>query len=284
MRPAHEWAFVAMGTQWWIGVYQPLHKELFLQLKRTIGERIERFDATYSRFRPDSWVNLLARQPGTYALPPDARKLFTFYRTLYELSGGAITPLIGQALAYTGYTATTPPAWDDVLSVGGQTITVRRPVLLDVGAAGKGFLVDAVGDVLRGQGVTHFCIDAGGDMHCSQLAMDMRIGLEHPADSAWVVGTATLRHGSICASAPLRRAWPSYHTVINPFTLEPVQSWQAVWVAASNTITADGLAMALFLVPPERLSKHFVFEYCALDGDNSVYMSAGFPGVLQASK
>ncbi|HSW66775.1 MAG TPA: FAD:protein FMN transferase [Bacillota bacterium] len=278
MRPAHEWAFVAVGTQWWIGVYQPLSKDLFAQLKRTIGERIERFDATYSRFRPDSWVNHLARQPGTYALPPDARKLFTFYRALYELSGGTITPLIGEAFATEGYTATTPPLWDDVLSVGGQTITVRRPVLLDVGAAGKGFLVDAVGEVLRGQGVTHFCIDAGGDMYCNQLVTDMYIGLEHPADPAFIVGTATLRHGSICASAPSRRAWPGYHQIVNPFTLEPVQSWQAVWVVASNTLTADGLATALFLVPPERLSKHFIFEYCAVDSTNSVQWSPGFPG------
>jgi thiamine biosynthesis lipoprotein ApbE len=44
------------------------------------------------------------------------------------------------------------------------TVEVTHPVMLDFGAAGKGYLIDIVADILRQEQIESFCVDAGGDM------------------------------------------------------------------------------------------------------------------------
>lgn len=287
--PCAEWTFSALGTQWWIGVYEPLRADIITRLKKTIAERIELFDRTYSRFRPDSLVARIANNSGTYRLPPDGARLFALYRRLYKLSNGLVTPLIGQVLADAGYDAhysftpgalTKPLPWDDVLAVHDNILVARQPILLDVGAAGKGYLVDIVSELLARNGVARFCVDASGDLRCHRLQGPLRIGLEHPSNPDQVIGIADLQHGALCGSAGNRRAWGAYHHIINPQTLESVRNVRAVWTTARNALVADGLATALFFVPPERLTPHFRFSYCMIYGNGTVQMSKHFPATL----
>jgi thiamine biosynthesis lipoprotein len=211
------------------------------------------------------------------------------YRQLYEVSDGLVTPLIGQVLSDAGYdadyslkpgTISMPLAWDDVLQLDDTTLTTSRPVLLDFGAAGKGYLVDIISELLQQQSIQRFCVDAGGDMRCSRLAQPLRIGLEHPDDPSQAIGIATISSGAICGSAGNRRAWGSYHHIMNPHTLQPVNQIKATWVTAQDTLTADGLATALFFVPAERLQQHFSFAHCVVYSDNTVQCSADFPAEI----
>ena len=165
------WKFEAIGTEWWIGIYQPVEDTLLADISAVIGARIQVFDKTYSRFKSDSLVSQIARKAGSYVFPEDSIELFAFYRRLYDATDGLVTPLIGQVLADAGYDAeysmrpkaiTTPPEWDAVMHFAGTTLTVQQPVLLDFGAAGKGYLVDIVSDILRQHGIARFCVDAGG--------------------------------------------------------------------------------------------------------------------------
>ena len=52
--------FEAIGTHWEIETHELLGR----RLEQRILERIEHFDATYSRFRPDSLVSQIAAAPG----------------------------------------------------------------------------------------------------------------------------------------------------------------------------------------------------------------------------
>ena len=53
--------------------------------------------------------------------------------------------------------------------------------MIDVGAAGKGCLVDIISAILQQAGVAEFVVDAGGDLrHCGEHGI--RVGLEHPRD------------------------------------------------------------------------------------------------------
>lgn len=287
--PCVEWTFSALGTQWWIGVYEPLRANILIHLKKIIAERIELFDRTYSRFRPDSLVARIANKAGTYRMPPDGARLFAFYRRLYKLSNGLVTPLIGQVLVDAGYDAhyrftpralTKPPLWDDVLAIHDTILVAKQPILLDVGAAGKGYLVDIVSELLARNGVTQFCVDASGDLRSQGLQGPLRIGLEHPDNPDQVIGVANLQHGAICGSAGNRRAWGVYHHIINPQTLESVRNVRAVWTTAHSTLIADGLATALFFVPPDCLASHFRFSYCIVYGNGTVHMSKRFPATL----
>ena len=63
--------FDALGTRWEIETGQPLGRPL----EQRILERVERFDATYSRFRLDSLVAQVATAAdgGRLAFPEDFR-------------------------------------------------------------------------------------------------------------------------------------------------------------------------------------------------------------------
>src|SRR5947209_20110339 len=93
------WQFDAIGTAWSIDVFQPVTDDEAAALQFAVQERIEAFDAAYSRFRSDSMVSEMAVRPGNYQLPEDAQPLFDLYLKLYQLTGGSVTPLIGNTLS-----------------------------------------------------------------------------------------------------------------------------------------------------------------------------------------
>lgn len=287
---AASWQFEAIGTQWWIGIYEAVPDETLRRIRASVEERIQHFDATYSRFRTDSLVAKVAQQPGIYQFPEDAPALFALYRRLYDATAGAVTPLIGQVLADAGYDAsysmrpgmlTTPPEWDEVMQLENTALTVTQPVLLDFGAAGKGYLADIVANSIEQYGVERFCVDASGDMVCRGMSdLPLKVGMEHPDDTTQVVGAVQLGAGALCGSAGNRRAWGEYHHVISPATLQSPRTVKAVWVTAETALVADGLTTALFFVPPEKLRSLFTFEYAMIYADGGLHRSPAFPAVI----
>jgi len=273
--------FEAIGTTWRIDLPGLASRQTERLITR-VRERIALFDVYYSRFRADSLVSRMSREAGTYELPTDAGPLFSFYRELYEATGGAMTPLIGGTLVEAGYDAAyslapktlhAPPAWDDVMEVGADRIVMRRPALLDFGAAGKGYLIDLVGELLRDAGLREFGINAGGDiLHESRGETRIRIGLEDPDDAERVIGVYELGNGSICASAGNRRAWAGYHHILDPRTLRSPGHLRGVWTTARTAMLADGMSTCLFLVTPDRLAQ-FDFAYLLMHEDRSVTRS-----------
>lgn len=285
-------AFEAIGTAWQIDIDAPLSSAEAERLRGRIMARIEEFDKTYSRFRADSVVTAMSRDAGVFALPDDARPMLGLYCDLYEKTGGLFTPLVGDMLSDAGYDAeyslrqkrelAAAPSWDEALEYRHPNITVKKPVLLDFGAAGKGYLVDLVAVVIEREGYFAYCIDAGGDILAKGM-QSIRVGLEDPEDPARAVGVATLADRSICGSAGNRRAWGDFKHIINPKTLVSPRGVLAVWVVAATGMLADALATCLFFVPPLTLAGFYEFEYVLVRSDRSVEISAGFPGEVFVS-
>lgn len=282
-----ELVFDAIGTAWWIGIFEPIESDLRKQLEQLISDRIELFDKNYSRFRKDSLITQIAENPGTYELPDDSQKMLDFYKQLYISTCGLVTPLIGQVLSDAGYDAeyslkpgvvSPAPKWEDVVNLDGRTFEAKVPILLDFGAAGKGYLVDIVSKILRENGIKKFCVDAGGDMYGQGLE-DFNVGLENPDDSDQAIGVAQLATGALCGSSGNRRKWAGYHHIMNPITGESTNDVKAVWVVADEVMIADGLSTALFFVPPKDLND-FEFAYCLVTADNKVQHSENFPAEI----
>ncbi len=260
--------FEALGTHWLIECADSTKK-----VKR-IHETIETVDKTWSRFRDDSVVADMARRAGTHILTRDDKVLLDWYRFLYDKSDGQVTPLIGQTLVDAGYDAQyslqphaiirTPQQWDDVLVLKDNNLTIKKPALLDVGAAGKGHAIDLVAKQLSGP----CCIDASGDILVR--GDPMRIGLQDPRDDTRLVGVATVTNASLCGSAINQRSWGDWHHIINPKTMQPVRDIIATWVIADTAMYADGLATALFFVKPDVLLSAINFQYCVLYQDGTV--------------
>jgi thiamine biosynthesis lipoprotein len=275
------WLFEAIGTQWTIdGVDSP-------SVRKAVAQRIEQFDRTWSRFRADSLVTKLAADGGTAETGPETGPLIELYARLHALTGGAVNPLVGGALAALGYDAeltlrpspgkVTPPiaalGWTE------DSVTLTEPALLDVGAAGKGLLVDLVARIC-GDGAT---VDAGSDLrHAGRDPL--RVALEHPTAPELAVGVVEVASGALCASAVNRRAWgDGLHHVIDARTGAPTRDVVATWVLAPEAMVADGLATALFFVSGEALAEEFECDWVRMTDDGRVTWSAGLPGEVFAA-
>lgn len=286
-----QFRFEAIGTLWVCDVFEKGTFAAKQQLEDAMLSRIDGFDVAYSRFRLDSLVSTIAKNKGEYAFPDDARKLFAVYRQLYDLTDGRFTPLIGNLMEEIGYDRLYslkplqkvhyPPSLDDVIEIVDSKIISKKPVVLDFGAGGKGYLLDLIGEFLSGHGIASFCLDAGGDIvYHTKTDKPLRVGLEHPHNVKQVIGVATILNQSICGSAGNRRAWEGYHHIMNPQTLHPVSDYLASWVVADSGLLADSLATAIMLTEPEKLQKVFDFEYLLLLSDFSVKKSKNFPAEL----
>ena len=200
-------SFDAIGVPWRVEAFHLLSSDA----EHAVRKRIAQFDQVWSRFRDDSLVASVARSAGTTRFPDEAERLFALYRELYEATNGSVTPFVSDRLAALGYGPTTavsaqrPPAWEEVAHVNGSTVTTAHPVTIDIGAAGKGLLVDLVGDVLDGLGAGSSIVDASGDLRVRRAAQPVRIALEHPRDPRRAVGLVEISEGAICASADNRR-------------------------------------------------------------------------------
>lgn len=284
------WHFGAIGTHWEIDTGTALNADA----KGVITKRIEEYDRVYSRFREDSVVTSLAREAQTVVLPDDAQDLFALYGALYEATGGSLSPLVGDTLNHLGYDASyrltslpgpavPPPAFEDVISLEGTTLTTYRPVTIDIGAAGKGYLVDIVARLLDDEGINQYTIDASGDLRHRGHTPE-RVGLENPRATDHLLGVAEVSNRALAASATNRRAWgDGLHHIVDALTGLPTRSVEATFVIADTAAMADGLATALCMVSPERLRQVGEFDWLIMSSDGSLEASPDFPGEVFSS-
>lgn len=283
-----QFRFEGIGTSWQIDIYKELSKEEENKILLKIKDKVELFDKAYSRFRDDSLVTKMSKESGTFLLPPDAEPIIKLYYDLYLKTNGLFTPLVGNILSDAGYDAKyslkqkkelkKAPRWDEAIDYKYPNMIIKKPVILDFGAGGKGYLVDLVAKVLEQNNVFEYCIDAGGDiLHKNKIPIC--VGLENPENTEQVVGIYTLSNKSICGSAGNRRKWTNFNHIINPKTLNSPLDIIAVWVIAETALLADSLATCLFFVEANILST-YKFEYILIKKDHSIEKSKKFSGEM----
>lgn len=285
------WTFEAIGTTWQIDSRQPLAPEV----QGDVRGVIKRFDRAWSRFRADSVVTAMSHAGDSWEdLGFAASWLVELYDDLFAATDGAVTPLVGQALADLGYDADYSlvpgggpyevPDWGELRRSGAVSLSPRgvlvtdRPLLLDVGAAGKGLLVDLVSSAISRHGLNEFTVDASGDLYHHGTA-PIRVALEHPADHTRAVGVAVLEpEDALCASATNRRVWgDGLHHVLDGRTGRPTSDVVATWVVVEQScMRADGLATARFF----DVAETYPHEYVRLHADGRLESSPGFRGEL----
>lgn len=272
--------FEATGTTWLIS-----SPELDKGAKKQVREVVEQFENIFSRFKPDSLVQKIAIQAGTYQFPDYSESLFTAYETLEAVTDGSFTPLIGASLVDAGYDSTysfkDAPLKEnnrlsEALKIKGSTITTHEPLQLDFGAGGKGLLVDLVAKVLTSSDIQHFTINAGGDIYTTTKT---KIGMEHPISPGKLIGEIKITTGAVCASSGNRRNWGAYHHIIDGKKLKSPSDVIATWVIADTAMMADLLATCLFLTTPEKLQQ-FSFKHATIYSDGRSRLSTAFPGTF----
>jgi FAD:protein FMN transferase len=210
------------------------------------------WDAVFSRFRPDSELSRINRDPAKVVV---LSRLFA-YAVRVALGAaarteGLIDPTLGTGIEAAGYDrdfmdvaddgplgTTAPGRWRE-LQLSGRLLSRPPGVALDLNGVVKALAVDAALEELSGTGF----VSAGGDVATRGGAV---LGL--PGG-----GSLRLRSGGLATSGTTKRRWQRddvvEHHLLDPRTGRPSASrWEQVTVAAGSCVAADVAAKAAFLL------------------------------------
>ncbi len=136
----------------------------------------------------------------------------------------------------------------------------REGVQLNLGAIGKGYAVDRVGEHLAAGGVTDWLVHGG---HSSVLARGRHnglsgwpVGLRHPLFPRKRLGTLLLRDAAFSTSGSgvqfFRHQGRKYGHILDPRTGWPAEGLLSVTVIATTAAEADALSTALYVAGLEK--------------------------------
>jgi thiamine biosynthesis lipoprotein len=178
-----------------------------------------------------------------------------------EESGGAFDPTVGQRMVARGFNREhrvdviedTVSYRDVRIDAGRRTITLLRPLTLDLGAVAKGLAVDAAARELKA--FQDFAIDAGGDLYLggsNERGEPWSVGIRHPREDDAVIATLRVSNQAVCTSGDYERRTPdgAEHHIVDPRTGTSPDSVISATVVAPGAMLADALATAAFVLGP----------------------------------
>lgn len=223
-----------------------------------------------SRFDPTSEVmRLLTRVGEPVAVSPLLFQAVDFALAVAELSDGAFDPTVGGTLEARGFNrhyatgavvnsglmGAIPPNYRDVrIDDQRRTITLQRPLILDLGAVVKGLAIDLAARELAA--LENFSIDAGGDLYVAgrnDVGEPWRVGIRHPRRPEAVAAVLRLMDVAVCTSGDYERPAPTGgHHIVDPRSGGSPDVLASVTVVAPNAMLADALSTAAFVLGPDR--------------------------------
>jgi FAD:protein FMN transferase len=241
-----------------------------------------------TRFRNESELMQLSRHIG---VPVEASAILfeavRFALSVAQESDGAFDPTVGAQMAAGGFTrehrtgetvrsevAADPNAtYRDVeIDPERRTITLHRPMTLDLGAVAKGLAVDTAAHELAP--LVDFAIDAGGDLYLggsNARGGPWSVGIRHPLGSPECIDTLQVSNQAVCTSGNYERGdhiidarygHARYGDARNgdarnrdarngeARNVSPAHSVASATVVAQGAMLADALATAAFVLGP----------------------------------
>jgi len=253
--------FQGIGTHWKVLYFVPEEiddvSSWKSSLERKILQTVELFDQRYSRFRKDSLVWQLALSTKKqHKISDEFADILSFGFKLKELTKGRFNPAVGFVLESLGY--------DSEYSFQEKTISQKislewklenlklhtpNPVLFDIGAWGKGYLIDMVAAVLESEGVKHYLVDGGGDVRGTSKPDNTpwKVPLVHPLKEQQAFAVVELKNFALACTGSTLRAFGNYHHLVDPYSYQSVKDVLGVYTQALTATQADGAATALFV-------------------------------------
>lgn len=221
-----------------------------------------------SRFDSRSEVRQLSDRVGMpVPVSPTTLEAVQFALALADETGGAFDPTIGNAMVERGFdrnyrtgervsVATTEHAtYRDVeVDAANATITLHRPLQLDLGAVAKGLAIDLAARELRP--FTNFLVNAGGDLYVgghNAAGAEWSVGIRHPREEGALLDTRRVSNCAMCTSGDYERRSAidrATHHLLDPRTRQSANRAASVSVIAPLAVVADGLATAAFVLGP----------------------------------
>ncbi len=229
----------------------------------------ESIEKCCSRFDPASELRQLTDRAGT-AVPVSAMlyEAVRFALAVAEASDGAFDPTVGAWMERLGFdrhhqtgeisasrlASSEDVSWRDVvLDADANTVMLRKPLVLDLGAIAKGLAVDVAARELAP--FENFAVDAGGDLYLgghNAAGERWSVGVRHPRADG-LIETLDVSDTAVCTSGDYERKSPAQeraHHIMDARTGEPAAELASVTVLASSAMVADAFATAAFALGP----------------------------------
>lgn len=204
--------------------------------------------------------------------------LIAFALDIADKTDGALDPTIYPVLRAWGFTTdeNRVPAPEEIsallenighehVQVDGNTVTLDKGMMLDLGAVAKGYAGDETERILRENGITSALINLGGNIQLvgsKPDGTDWRLGLKDPA-GAGNVGVLTVSDCAVVTSGSYERCFTAEDGTVYGHIIDPASGYPAdngllsVTIIADEGRLCDALSTALFVMGEERALEYW---------------------------
>ncbi len=266
---------------------------------------VQRIEAKYSRYRPDSVIariNAGAGQSEPIIVDDETAHLLGFADQLYQFSEGLFDITSGILRRAWDFKSGKPPTpaqlaallpcvgWSQVIR---SNETIRLPLAgmeLDFGGFGKEYAADRAATLLQQQGVRHGLVNLGGDIRVMGPRADGSpwwLGIQHPRQSERTIASLPLHEGGLATSGDYERYFIHdglrYCHILDPRTGWPVRHWQSVSVVAPACLAAGAITTVAMLkgeAAPAFLRSQGV-DYLLVDPQGQLHRSSSLSAPSQ---
>jgi thiamine biosynthesis lipoprotein len=162
---------------------------------------------------------------------------------------------------------------------------LKKGMRIDLGGIAKGWAVDRGVEILRGLGIEHAMVNAGGDTRLlgDRLGKPWIVGIRDPRKDHAVVTRIPLQDEAISTSGDYERFFEEdgvrYHHILVPGTGKSPGLVRSVTVIGPTATHTDGLTKPIFILGVER-GMEFVrrvkdVEAVIVDNEGRIYYSPG---------
>ena len=261
-----------MGTWVTVTVLDPSEDRAREGMEAAFQE-MERLIPLLDRHTPGTPVSVLNQKGYLADVPPALSEVLQKALTISRWTGGAFDMTVKPILdLFEDHFSrmNRPPSGGEIREVlalvgmsnlslrGGEIRFLRDGMGISLDGIAKGYIVDCAGSRLRGMGIRHALINAGGDI----LALGdkgnhqpWRVAIQDPWDKNRMLQMIPLRDAAVATSGDYENHFDSdrkFHHIIDPQTGFSPHHFTSVSVIAPSLALADGLATAAFIPTPER--------------------------------
>jgi len=266
-----------MGTFVTVTVLHPSQDKAFEAMEKAFAE-MERLIHLLNRHAPDTPVSYLNRVGYLTDIPPEIHEVVGHAERLHRLTHGAfditVKPILDLLETCFSRNLSAPSAEEIRMAlrrIGVHYLVHQEKEMrflqegmgITLDGIAKGYIVDRAVSQLKGQGIQHALVNAGGDILALGGKGDdqpWRIAIQDPRDRNRIVGIIPLREGALATSGDYENFFDpekKFHHIINPETGLSPQQFSSVSVRTSSLTVADALATAAF-IPSLHMAKIFL--------------------------
>ena len=246
-------------------------REAFSRAVEPCMREIRRFEAKYSRYRPESVASAINRAAGVrpVLIDDETASILGYAAVCHEQSDGRFDITSGAWRHVWHRERTTLPSQRELdacaAKVGWEKVRLTERAVylplpgmeLDFGGVVKEYAADAAAMVAGRAGIRHGLVNLGGDIRIVGPQPDGRpwpIGIVHPRHPEAAIATLSLADGAVTTSGGYERfveiEGRRYSHLIDPRTGWPVEGLLSVSVVASQAIVAGSVATVALLQSP----------------------------------